>query len=101
MRGRYMISRPPMFTDGSEALGSPVPMFKGVGNEWLPTLGVSWQGPPGSVSAGMPTATRPPSDSSSLMPAPPAIVMGLVLKMAWPRATDARNSWDGSPDQAL
>src|SRR6202140_1268921 len=43
--GRKLTSRPPKLTEGLLGLGSPVPMFKGVGKEWLPTFGVSWQVP--------------------------------------------------------
>ena len=75
-------------------------MFKGVGKEWSPTLGVSWQVPQVPVSDGIPPETSPPSETSSLIPATPVMVMGLVLKMACPLATDARKSCEGSVDQA-
>ena len=39
--GKKLTSSPPKLTEGLVGLGSPVPMFKGVGKEWLPTLGVS------------------------------------------------------------
>ncbi len=71
-------------------------MFNGVGKEWLPTLGVSWQVPQVPVSDGIPPETSPPWETSSLMPATPVIVIGLVLKMVCPRATEARKSYEGS-----
>ena len=72
-----------------------VPMFKGVGKEWLPTFGVSWQVPQLPCSEEMPPATKPPADTSSLMPATPVMLMGFELNMACPRATAARGEVDG------
>src|SRR5215472_11759753 len=76
-------------------------MFKGVGNEWLPTFGVSWQVPHVPVSEGIPPLPpKPPANTSSLMPATPVILIGLELKMTCPRATAGLGDVWGSDTQA-
>src|SRR5215471_19194080 len=49
----------------------------------------------------MPPGTRPPADTSSLRPATPVILICLELKIACPRAIDARGSWGGKSAHAL
>src|SRR5215467_7017748 len=49
---------------------------------------------------GMPPATKPPADRSSLMPATPVMLMVLELKMACPRAIAARGDVSGVDVQA-
>src|SRR5580765_123669 len=73
-------------------------MLSGVGNEWLPTLGVSWHVPQKPATTGMPPGTRPPADLSSLSPATPVMLMGVELNSASPRATAALGSCRGSVD---
>src|SRR5579884_3805722 len=61
---------------------SAMPMLSGADTEWFPTLGVSWQVEQVAVATGLPSA--------SLSPPTPLTLNVLVLKMASPRATDAR-----------
>src|SRR5580704_19702435 len=65
--GKYVKSSPPRLTNGDAGLGSPVPMSNGVGKEWLPTFGVSWQVPQVPCKTRIPPATRPPAATSSLI----------------------------------
>src|SRR5690348_5861992 len=92
---------PPILLAMLEELGSPVPMFNGVGKEWLPAFKVSWHVPHVPVSEGIPPATRPPADTSSLIPATSVMFMGLELKIACPRAMAARGSPYGRDAHAL
>ena len=78
-----------MFVEALPGSGSPVPMSSGVGNEWLPTFGVSWHVPHVPSSEGTPPAASPPNETSSLMPFTPVMVIGFELKIAWPRAIAA------------
>ena len=57
-------------------------MSSGKPTEWSPTLGASWQVVQVPVSVATP--------SLSLSPRTPAMLIGWVLKMFWPRAIDAR-----------
>src|SRR6266704_6150046 len=61
---------------------------------------VSWQVPQVPSSEGIPPATRPPADKSSLIPATPVMVIGFELKIACPRATAARGVGEGSDAHA-
>src|ERR1700722_18430324 len=94
------MSNPPRFTDAFVTSGSPVPISNGVGNEWFPIFGVSWQVPHVPVREETPPAANPPAETSSLIPATPVILIGLELKIACPRATAARGSAGGKPVQA-
>src|ERR1700744_6561618 len=92
------MSRAPRFADVLEGFGSPGPISSGVWKEGLTTFGVSWHVPHVPVSDGMPPATRPPSATSSLIPATPVILIGRELKSASPRATAALGSRVGRLD---
>ena len=65
-------------------------MFNGAFTEWFPAFGESWQ------MVQVPTiesgTVTPFEKVWPLRPPTPVIVIGLVLKMAWPRATAARAS---------
>jgi hypothetical protein len=80
--------------------GSLVAMFKGVGEEWLPTLEVSWLVPQVPCRAGITPATRPRAAKASLKLAAPVMGICRVLKRCSPRAMERRAadcaSWSSS-----
>src|SRR5689334_6005678 len=64
-------------------------MLSGVGNESFPTLGEWWHVPQ------VPGITDRPS--SSFNPDTPAMLIGLLLNRAWPRAMLARSRFTTEP----